>query len=214
MYVIQKADALFQVAVKKFSQSPALWLNYATFLMTSRGEPDAARALLARATQALPPRQHVDLTAKFAQLEFRSPHGNAERGRTFFEALLAAWPKRLDLWSVLLDLEMSHGGGGRGGRGGGGGGDVGGDGGKGEEDQTERVRALFERIIGGRRVKPRKAAWFFKRWIAFEEQQAAKSAGAGAGAGAGTGEHNRRVQSVKARAAQYEAEYNEAKQSR
>ena len=142
----RKADDLFQAALKKHTQTPALWLNYATFLMTTQNAPDRARALLPRAMQALPPHSHLNLTHQFAQLEFNSPNGDAERGRTVFETLLSQWPKRLDLWNVLLDLEMKNGG-------------------------QERVRRLFERVTGeGMKLKPRKAKYFFKRWLGFEEK--------------------------------------------
>ena len=142
----RKADDLFQAALKKHTQTPALWLNYATFLMSTQNAPDRARALLPRALQALPPHTHLNLTHKFAQLEFNSPNGDAERGRTVFETLLSQWPKRLDLWNVLLDLEMKKGDG-------------------------ERVRGLFERVTGeDMKLKPRKAKYFFKRWLGFEEK--------------------------------------------
>jgi len=101
------------------------------------------------------------LTSKFAQLEFRSQHGDPERGRTIFEGLLSTFPKRLDLWNVLLDLEIKHG----------------------EKDQARR---LFGRVTSGK-LKSKKARYFFKRWLEFEEKEGnAKS-----------------VENVKARAAEY-----------
>lgn len=139
-----KADDLFQTALKKHSQSPDLYANYATFLMTEMSAPDRAHALLPRAMQALRPHTHLDLTSKFAQLEFTTPHGDPERGRTVFETLLSQWPKRLDLWNVLLDLEIKQG-------------------------DVEVVRRLFERVTGkGTNLKPRKAKFLFKKWLDWE----------------------------------------------
>lgn len=139
-----KADDLFQTALKKHSQSPDLYINYATFLMTESSAPDRARTLLPRAMQALRAHTHLDLTSKFAQLEFTTPHGDPERGRTVFETLLSQWPKRLDLWNVLLDLEIKQG------------------------DQ-EVVRRLFERVTGkAMNLKPRKAKFLFKKWLEWE----------------------------------------------
>ena len=141
-----KADDLFQAALKKHTQTPGLYLNYANFLMSTQNEADRARALLPRAMQALPSHTHLNLTSKFAQLEFNSPIGEAERGRTIFETLLSQWPKRLDLWNVLLDLEIKQG-------------------------DKEVVRRLFERVTGpGMKLKPRKAKFFFKRWLEYEEK--------------------------------------------
>ncbi len=139
-----KADELFQATLKKHSQSPDLYINYATFLMTTMAASDRARALLPRAMQALPQHTHLALTSKFAQLEFNSPTGDPERGRTIFETLLSQWPKRLDLWNVLLDLEVKQG------------------------DQAV-IRRLFERVTtSGSHMKPRKAKFFFKKWLEYE----------------------------------------------
>jgi rRNA biogenesis protein RRP5 len=45
--------------------------------------------------------------SKFAQMEFK--YGEAERGRTLFEEILSNYPKRVDLWSVYLDMEIKTG---------------------------------------------------------------------------------------------------------
>ena len=118
-------------------------------------DPARARALLPRAMQALPPHTHVSLTAKFAKLEFTSPHGEKERGRTMFEGLITTFPKKLDLRHVLLDLEINQGSG-----------------------NIERVRQLFERTVGGagggnemKINKPRQINAFFNKWEAFEEKE-------------------------------------------
>ena len=141
-----KADELFQAILKKHGQSPDLYINYATFLMTTMAASDRARALLPRAMQALPQHTHLALTSKFAQLEFNSPNGDPERGRTIFETLLSQWPKRLDIWNVLLDLEIKQG------------------------DQAV-IRRSFERVTSsGPHIKPRKAKFFFKKWLEYESK--------------------------------------------
>ena len=146
-----KADDLFQATIKKHGKSPDLYLNYATFLMTTLAAPDRARALLPRAMQSLPAHTQVLLTSKFAQLEFTSENGDPERGRTVFETLLAQWPKRLDLWNVLLDLEIKR---------------QGGD----DDGSKEVVRRLFERVTGGDALKNKQAKFFFKKWLGFESK--------------------------------------------
>ena len=77
-------------------------------------------------------------------LEFNTPHGDPERGRTVFEGLLATFPKRLDFWNVLLDAELRRG-------------------------ETARARALLERVTA-RKLKGRQAKFFFKRWLELEEK--------------------------------------------
>ncbi|KAJ9212611.1 hypothetical protein DTO166G4_5830 [Paecilomyces variotii] len=177
-----KADELFQTAFKKkVFQSAVNYHNYANFLFDTMAAPERGRALLPRALQALPSHTHVDITSKFGQLEFRSPNGDVERGRTVFEGLLSSFPKRADIWNVLLDLEIKAG------------------------DQ-EQVRRLFERVLGTRstkkgaaaapaegskKLKPKQARFFFKKWLAFEEKLAEERG------------NEKMVEEVKARAAEY-----------
>lgn len=149
--------------------------------------PDRGRALLPRALQSLPSHTHIEVTSKFGQLEFRSPNGDVERGRTIFEGLLSSFPKRVDLWNVLLDLEIKIG-------------------------DNEQVRRLFHRVLGisssnksqskkngpvapeegKRKLKAKQARFFFKKWLTFEEKLAAAEGG-----------NEKMVEEVKARAAEY-----------
>ncbi len=131
--------------VKKFSQSPDVWYNYAHFLHYTMSAPDRARLLLPRAIQSLPSHTHLAVTVKFAALEFHSPHGSPERGRTMFEGVLSTYPKRLDLWNQLLDLEIQQG-------------------------DKAIIRALFERVIKTKGMKPKAAKAWFKRWSEWEEK--------------------------------------------
>lgn len=142
--------------------------------------PERGRALLPRALQSLPSHTHVETTSKFGQLEFRSANGDVERGRTVFEGLLSSFPKRMDLWNILLDLEMKAG-------------------------DAEQVRRLFERVLGiqnvkkggavsvdaSKKVKAKQARFLFKKWLAFEEKLAAD------------GGNDKMVEEIKAKAADY-----------
>ncbi|KAE8388646.1 hypothetical protein BDV23DRAFT_108641 [Aspergillus alliaceus] len=177
----EKADELFQTALKKkISQSSKFFLNYASFLFDNMAAPERGRALLPRALQSLPAHTHVETTSKFGQLEFRSEHGDVERGRTVFEGLLSSFPKRIDLWNILLDLEIKNG-------------------------DAEQVRRLFERVLGirdskkgavsvgaSKKIRPKQARFFFKKWLAFEEKLAAADGG-----------NEKMVEDIKAKAAEY-----------
>jgi rRNA biogenesis protein RRP5 len=129
--------------IKTLTPNPSFWLNYATFFMTTANKPDAARALLMRATQSVGLADHRALTAKFGALEFRSPNGDAERGRTVFEGLLSAYPRRFDLWDMYVDLEKSHG-------------------------NQLNARKLYERMAKTK-MKKQRAKFVFKKWLEFEE---------------------------------------------
>ncbi|KAI1757762.1 hypothetical protein F4782DRAFT_142062 [Xylaria castorea] len=143
----EKADALFQSIAKKFgANSPDVWHNYAHWLHAVQNEPDRARGLLSRATQALPDHARLPLMTKFAALEYNSPNGSAERGRTMFEGLIAAFPKRFDLWSQLLDHE------------------------DGPNADKAVIRDVFDRATKVKGLKARPAKKWFKRWADWEEK--------------------------------------------
>ena len=142
---------MFESMTKKSgSKAPSVWTNYAHFLHVTRNEPSKARALLPRATQQLDKQHSQSVVARFAALEFRSPNGEPERGRTMFEGLLAAWPKKGDLWSQLLDLEMGAS--------------------DGDGDATA-VRDVFERRTRVEGLKPQQALKWFQRWQDWEEKK-------------------------------------------
>ncbi|KAF2723663.1 nucleic acid-binding protein [Polychaeton citri CBS 116435] len=152
------AEEIFEriVGNKAFRASPEVWINFATFLMTQLDQAQRARALLPRALQSIPTGEHRQLTAKFAALEFKSPNGDAERGRTVFEGLVDEYPKWSGGWDNWVDLEKSrttHA--------------------TTEEervDAKDKVRALYQRIVGSK-MKPRRAMFIFKSWDQFEQQQ-------------------------------------------
>ncbi|KAL6864274.1 hypothetical protein J3F83DRAFT_743211 [Trichoderma novae-zelandiae] len=151
---LKEADELFEAMLKKFgAKSPSVWTNYAHFLHVTKNEPARARALLPRATQQLDSHNGQNIVSRFAALEFRSPNGEPERGRTMFEGLLAAWPKKGDLWNQLLDLEIGIA--------------------SSSADHTA-VRDVFERRTRVKGLKPQQAEKWFRRWAAWEEKLDAK----------------------------------------
>ncbi|KAI1375939.1 nucleic acid-binding protein [Hypoxylon crocopeplum] len=143
----EKADELFQTLVKKFgASSPDVWYNYAHWLHAVRNQASRARALLPRATQALPKHAHFSLMTKLAALEFNSPNRTPELGRTLFEGLFSMYPKRFDLWNQLLDHEDVPGA------------------------DKAAVRDVFERATKVKGLKARAAKKWFKRWADWEEK--------------------------------------------
>ncbi|KAK4252154.1 hypothetical protein C7999DRAFT_27398 [Corynascus novoguineensis] len=158
----KEAENLFEDKIlKKYgSRSPHVWVNYAHFLHTTANQPERARALCKRATQILcnpanvhtnPTQVYLALLPKFAALEFRSPNGDREQGRTLFEQLLATYPRKFDLWNQLADLETSSF--------------------RDGTDDAGVVRDLFERGSKVKGLKPRQAKAWFRRWAKWEEDK-------------------------------------------
>ncbi|KAL8934717.1 MAG: hypothetical protein Q9216_005767 [Gyalolechia sp. 2 TL-2023] len=155
-----RADALLTSTLSKYSSSssPSLYLNAATFYLTTMNQRARAHALLPRAMQSLPVYTHADLTKQFALLEFSSPNGDPERGRTLFENLLSTvGSRKLDLWSVYVDAEVKRGGEGKN------------TGAVGGED-AERVRGLFERVSKMSGWKARQMKFWFGKWASWEKK--------------------------------------------
>ncbi|KAL2312425.1 rRNA biogenesis protein rrp5 [Schizosaccharomyces pombe] len=137
---VDLADEYMQLMLKNFKQVPSVWIQYATFLLNN-DKAEKAHGLLERSLQSLPKSEHVGIIEKFAILEFKN--GDPERGRTIFEGLLSSYPKRLDLWNVLIDMEM-------------------------KQDDPSIVRRLFQRLLA-LNLSTKKAKFAFKKWLAYEK---------------------------------------------
>jgi rRNA biogenesis protein RRP5 len=144
---IQQAQAAYTDCCNKFHDDPEVWISYGMYL-NKLNKPDDVRALMKRALEKLPKKEHVRVLSKFATMEFRG--GSAERGRTMFDSLVASYPKKTDLWSIYLDQELRP-----------------------ELAAVASnhviIRRLFERVLSIS-LSSKKAKFFFKRWLAFEKQ--------------------------------------------
>eukprot|EP00731_Ephydatia_muelleri_P020460 Em0013g187a len=135
------AEQLYQTMIKRFGASVKVWTHYGLFLM-KQGRLQAARSLLQKCLKNIPSKQHhVDAISKFAQLEFE--YGEPERGATEFESLVSTYPKRVDLWSVYIDMMLKKG-------------------------EIKRVREIFERAIH-LKISAKKMRFIFKRYVEFEK---------------------------------------------
>ncbi|KAJ1668258.1 rRNA biogenesis protein rrp5 [Coemansia sp. RSA 1646] len=147
------AERMHKVAISKFSGSCKVWVLFGLFYLKS-GKVVESRDLLARALKALPKRKHIKAITQFGQMEFKN--GEPERGRTVFEGVLGTYPKRVDLWSVYLDMEVKavtsrglH-----------------------ASDASGKcwsnARSLFERVTS-MKFSSKKMKFLFKKWLGFEK---------------------------------------------
>lgn len=84
----------------------------------------------------------VKTVSKFAQLQFK--FSSPEHGRTIMTGLLANYPRRFDLWSVFLDLEIKQG-------------------------EPAVIRRLFQSVLATK-MSTKKAKFFFKKWSHWEQE--------------------------------------------
>ncbi|KAJ1996389.1 rRNA biogenesis protein rrp5 [Coemansia spiralis] len=147
------AERMHKVATSKFPNSCKVWVLFGLFYLKSNKITES-RDLLARALRSLPKRKHIKAITQFGQMEFKN--GEPERGRTVLEGVLGTYPKRVDLWSVYLDMEIkavtSHG--------------------LNISDPNGKcwsnTRSLFERVTS-MRFSSKKMKFFFKKWLGFEK---------------------------------------------
>ncbi|KAF7310754.1 hypothetical protein HMN09_00618400 [Mycena chlorophos] len=136
-----KAEEQYQRTCKKFGQSSKVWTLFAEFYLR-QGNIEESRKLLSRSLQSLEKRKHLKTISRFAQLEYKL--GDPERGKTLFEGIIDSHPKRLDLWSVYMDMEAGQG-------------------------QIQTLRNLFDRVFS-HKLTSHKAKAFFKKWLELEKR--------------------------------------------
>ncbi|GBC08360.1 hypothetical protein RclHR1_08060008 [Rhizophagus clarus] len=134
------AEQTHHTITKKFSQSSKVWCKMGLFYV-QHGKIEAFRNLLQKSLKSLPKRKHIKTITKFAQMEFK--YGETERGRTIFEGMMNSYPKRLDLWSIYIDMEIKAG------------------------VNDDIVRRLFQRVVN-LKFSTRQMKFLFKKWLKFE----------------------------------------------
>lgn len=151
----QYIEDIYKQLSKKFNTSLKVWTGFLEFLFTIRQlkkdrsapahvvaaalEVSEPKGVLQRALQSLPKEKHVNLISKFGMLEFR--HGTPENGRTMFEGIVNNYPKRMDIWSIYMDMEAKYGG----------------------AENRQQARHLFERCLANEHIakKPKKMKLVF-----------------------------------------------------
>ncbi|KAJ7107617.1 hypothetical protein C8R43DRAFT_199697 [Mycena crocata] len=136
-----KAEEQYQRTCKKFGQSSKVWTLFSEYYLR-KGNVEDSRKLLPRCLQSLDKRKHLKTISRFAQLEYKL--GDPERGKTLFEGIVDSHPKRLDLWSVYMDMEAG-------------------------QNQIQSLRNLFDRVLT-QKMTSHKAKAFFKKWLEVEKR--------------------------------------------
>jgi len=142
-------EDIYKKLCKKYFERTEIWAAYIEFLFEMRGQDGFTepRTILQRALQALPKTSHVNIISKFGMLEYKS--GAPERGRTMFEGIVTNYPKRMDIWSIYMDMEVKYGGG---------------------KNNQAQARHLFERCLSLPDIvkKPKKMKLVFRKYMEFE----------------------------------------------
>jgi len=143
-------EDIFKKLCKKYFTALEIWTGYINFLFDMKQEsPDEEftdpKVILKRSLQALPKPSHINVISKFGMLEFKN--GQAENGRTMFEGIVTNYPKRMDIWSIYMDMEVKYG-----------------------KNNLLQARHLFERCLSLDAImkKPKKMKLVFRKYMEFE----------------------------------------------
>lgn len=141
-------EDIFKMLCKKHFENLSIWSSYIEFLFEVRDRAGftSAKTILQRSLQALPKSKHIAIITKFGSLEYKN--GQSESGRTMFEGVVTNYPKRMDVWSVYMDMETKYG-------------------------QPTQARHLFERCLALEEIrkKPKKMKLVFRKYMEFESAQ-------------------------------------------
>ncbi|KAG7450112.1 nucleic acid-binding protein [Guyanagaster necrorhizus] len=137
----QQAEDQHKRTCKKFGRSSKVWTLFAEFYLR-RDDIENSRNLLPRSLQSLEKRKHLKTISRFAQLEYKM--GDPERGKTLFEGIVDSHPKRWDIWSIYMDMEVG-------------------------QSNIQSLRSLFDRVLAFK-MTSHKAKSFFKKWLELERR--------------------------------------------
>ena len=103
-------EAIYKKLCKKFYADLDTWTSYIEFLFDCPKDQKftESKVILQRSLQALPKNLHINIISKYGMLEYK--HGRSESGRTMFEGIVTNYPKRMDIWSIYMDMEVKYGG--------------------------------------------------------------------------------------------------------
>ncbi|VDN57227.1 unnamed protein product [Dracunculus medinensis] len=139
---VEEADILFEEMLKRFRHEDLdIWHLYMQHLMETK-RASKARDLLKKGIISIPKKHHLILLCRFAQLEYKV--GDAEQGKTIFESILSAYPKKTEIWTVYIDMVVKVG-------------------------LIDEARNLFTRVTS-MNLPFHKIKLFYKKWSDIEER--------------------------------------------
>ncbi|CDW53900.1 protein RRP5 [Trichuris trichiura] len=144
---VQQGDLLVTELLNKFRSEYECWIMACQYYMMT-GRTELARNTMERSFKSMPKSVHIDLTSRFAQMEFKCS-GDPDRGCTLFEKILDEKPKRYDIWHVYIDLNAKY-------------------------RSMEEARLIIERVIS-LKMSAHKMRSFYKKWLELETRYGSKN---------------------------------------
>ncbi|KAK7794795.1 hypothetical protein R5R35_004134 [Gryllus longicercus] len=98
---LEELNKMVQLVTKKYKSEVNTWVE-AGLACIKCGEIEKSRQLMQRALTVLDKKYHVEVLTRYARME--NEWGETERAETLMENVLTSYPKRIDVWSVYIDM--------------------------------------------------------------------------------------------------------------
>ncbi|XP_055923513.1 protein RRP5 homolog [Eupeodes corollae] len=138
----QELIELVGTVTKKFKLNMEMWKCCAIALYKV-GIHDRAQQMMHKALAVLPEREHVNTIVAFANLTHKYSK-NPETAHTLLDQVVTSYPKRVDVWSQLIDMLI-------------------------KDEQIESARRTLERAVI-QKIPLKKMRTIFKKFLEFEQQ--------------------------------------------
>ena len=158
-------EGIYVILSRKYKFDVDIWKRYIEYLFTAQKIKDdesnedhilladvelsEKEKVLSRALQILDRKDQIELIRKYAIEEYKQ--GNIEKGRTMFESIIHSYPKRTDIISNYIDMEIKQG------------------------KNKVSTRKLFDKLLARDNVKIKQVKFLFKRYLEFEIEHGTES---------------------------------------
>ena len=152
-------EPIYLILTKKFNFHLDIWKKYFEYLFLASKiksnskhedhillkEVDLTERekVLSKSLQVIQDRkEQVELITKYAIEEYK--YGNCEKGKTMLESIIHSYPKRTDIISTYIDMEVKY------------------------VKKKISVRNVFEKLLSRDKIKINQIKFLFKKYLAFE----------------------------------------------
>eukprot|EP00835_Amoeboradix_gromovi_P001723 NODE_85_length_22318_cov_0.288492.p1 type:complete len:1397 gc:universal NODE_85_length_22318_cov_0.288492:17639-13449(-) len=133
-------DMLITRVLKEYKRSCKIWLLMIEYYF--KQDVKKAHEQIEKGLKCVPKHKHLKLIQKYSVLEYI--YGDKERSRTILHGLMSEHSKRLDIWSMWVDMEIKH-------------------------EEIEKARQLFLWILDKKSYKARQVKHIYEKYIKFEK---------------------------------------------
>ena len=129
-------------ALKQNKTDKRVWLKIVEYWF-GIGDMERGRLEFNKSLKSVAQIEHLEHIKDYSILEYTL--GDKERSRTIISGIMSEYPKRLDIWGILVDMEIKSG-------------------------CYDNVEQLFEMVVK-KQYKVKQMKYIFEKWVGFEEMR-------------------------------------------